>query len=95
MRLAIIAATLIGLAAPALAQSYQVSPSNGSGFIVQGSDGSVYQYSVAPNGSYIVQKQGASGHYQAGAPSANGYGVFGVDSPNWTMPVVIPPQTKP
>jgi hypothetical protein len=86
---AILATALFSTAAGA--QTFQVTR-HGNGFMVQGSDDSVYHYSIAPNGGYLLQKDGESGTYQASPSHGNGYLIQGVDDPKWTLPVIIPPQ---
>jgi len=83
------------VSAAAMAQTFTVSPRWGNQFVVQGSDGSVYQYSIAPNGGYAVQKQGEGGTYQASPPWGGGYTIQGVDNPKWALPTIIPPAPQP
>jgi len=83
------------VSAAAMAQTFTVSPGNKYGFVVQGSDDSVYHYSIAPNGSYTVQKDGEGGTYQASPPWGGGYTIQGVDNPKWALPTIIPPAPQP
>jgi hypothetical protein len=89
------AIAMVALSTPALAQTFTVSPRWGNSSMVQGSDGSVYHYSFAPDGSYLVQKDGASGSYQASPPRENGYVIQGVGQPDWALPAIVPPTQQP
>ena len=92
--LAIFAAAMVG-AAPAMAQTtFNVGPNTGGGFVVQGSDGSIYNYSVGEDGSYTVQKSGADGFYYADPPTENGYTIQGHGDPKWSLPTIVPPPRQ-
>lgn len=88
MKAAILVLLLTLDAVPALAQSattYTISPRNGSTQMIQGSDGSVYNYSYDTSGNYIVQKDGAHGSYQV-TINPDGSGLIQNNGANFSLP---------